>query len=93
VLTALAGCGSSSSPTPAASPAASSPAASPPSGLVNGSRCAALRVQVQSNVQALQLEQAAGHTDQVQQLQTQIAASRTAARAIPGCDVSDLIPR
>ena len=65
---------------------------SPPSGLVNGSRCSALRVQIQANVQTLQLEQAAGHTAEAQKVQAQIAASQTAARAIPGCDVSDLAP-
>ena len=50
-------------------------------------------MQVQANVQTLQLEQAAGHDDQVQQLQAQIAASVAAARAIPGCSVSDLVSR
>ena len=87
---AAAACGSSSAP----SQTIPSPSPSPPPahGLVNGSRCAALRVQIQANVQALQLEQAAGHADQVQQLQTQIAASVAAARAIPGCSVTDLLP-
>jgi len=90
-LALAAGCGSSASPAQSPEPAVTTP--SPPSGLVNGTRCAALRVQLQANVQTLQLEEAAGHADAVTRLKAQIAASQTAARAIPGCDVSDLVPR
>ena len=64
-----------------------------PGGLVNGSRCGALRAQVQANVQTLQIQQASGQTAEAQKTQAQIDASLAAARAIPGCDVSDLAPR
>ena len=88
-----AGCGSSAAPAPDVPSIAPSPSPHVPDGLVNGPRCGALRVQIQANVQALQLEEAAGHDAEVTRLRAQIAASQTAARALPGCDVSDVLPR
>ncbi len=90
---AAAGCGSSDAPAPDVPSIAPSPSPHVPGGLVNGTRCSALRIQLQANAQTLQLEEAAGHIDRVKQLKAQIAASQTAARAIPGCDVSDVLPR
>ena len=86
---AVAACGGSSTPAQVSSP---SPSPHVPGGLVNGPRCGALRAQIQANVQTLQLEQTSGQTAEAQQTQAQIDASLTAARAIPGCDVSDLVP-
>jgi hypothetical protein len=93
VVIAAAGCGSSDAPAPDVPSIAPSPSPHVPGGLVNGSRCSALRVQIQTNVSTLQLEEAAGHDAEVTKLKAQIAASQTAARAIPGCDVSDVLPR
>jgi hypothetical protein len=48
-------------------------------------------VQIQSNEQTLAVEEAAGHTDAAAALRVRIRDDLNAARAIPGCDVQDLV--
>ena len=88
----LAACGGGASTAPSASPSASPSAARPDgvTGLVSASRCAALRDQVLVNARTRQAELAAGQQAQAQELARAIAAGVRAARAIRGCDVSDL---
>ena len=76
-LALAAGCGSSASPAQSPEPAVTTP--SPPSGLVNGTRCAALRVQLQANVLNLFSQRAVLNKIDTVQRSGAIPLSRTGA--------------
>ena len=87
-LVILTGCNSGSG-TPRA-PASPKPSATRPGGAVASILCRTHRVEIQSNEQALTVDEAGGDTTAASALRVKIRADLAAARAIPGCNVDDL---